>query len=260
MRTPCCPPPRCRTGSPTTRPSGLSTTCPLSSTRSPSIPRRSTAITRVRSMPTFENTMMRLEESGRLLGDVARTFYTVSSADATAEIQAIEEELAPLMSAHEDVDPVSTRSCTGGSRPCTISSSSSNSTPRALPGPAALPRDVPRRRGTRRRAEGAAHRDQSAAVDADDDFREEPARGHERPGHRLRRLYELDGLTEESCRLPRTRGDRPRSGRKVRGHPDAVHRASVSRDAHRSRQPSTDHGGVPRARHRAATRTTTARC
>ena len=60
------------------------------------------AITRVRSMPTFENTMAALEESGRLLGDVARAFYTVSSADATPEIQAIEEELAPLMSAHQD--------------------------------------------------------------------------------------------------------------------------------------------------------------
>lgn len=59
-------------------------------------------ITRVRSMPTFENTLIPLEESGKLLGDVARTFYTVSSADATPEIQAIEEELAPLMSAHED--------------------------------------------------------------------------------------------------------------------------------------------------------------
>ncbi|WP_127474781.1 M3 family metallopeptidase [Microbacterium sulfonylureivorans] len=59
-------------------------------------------ITRVRSMPTFENTLVPLEESGKLLGDVARTFYTVSSADATPEIQAIEEELAPLMSAHED--------------------------------------------------------------------------------------------------------------------------------------------------------------
>lgn len=60
------------------------------------------AITRARSMPTFENTMLPLETSGKLLGDVARTFYTVSSADATAEIQAIEEELAPLMAAHQD--------------------------------------------------------------------------------------------------------------------------------------------------------------
>jgi len=60
------------------------------------------AITRVRSMPTFENTMVALESSGKLLGDISRTFYTVSSADATPEIQDIEEKLAPLMSAHQD--------------------------------------------------------------------------------------------------------------------------------------------------------------
>lgn len=60
------------------------------------------AITRVRSMPTFENTMVPLETSGRLLADVSRTFYTVSSADATPAIQEIEETLAPLMSAHHD--------------------------------------------------------------------------------------------------------------------------------------------------------------
>lgn len=60
------------------------------------------AITRPRSMPTFANTMVPLERSGDLLGRVARTFYTVSSADATAEIQDIEETLAPLMSAHHD--------------------------------------------------------------------------------------------------------------------------------------------------------------
>lgn len=60
------------------------------------------AITRVRSMPTFENTMVPLEASGRLLADVAHAFYTVSSADATPEIQAIEEQLAPMMSAHQD--------------------------------------------------------------------------------------------------------------------------------------------------------------
>ncbi|MGY1551853.1 M3 family metallopeptidase [Microbacterium sp. A588] len=60
------------------------------------------AITRVRSMPTFENTMMPLEQAGALLEAVAHAFYTVSSADATDEIQAIDEELAPLMAAHED--------------------------------------------------------------------------------------------------------------------------------------------------------------
>ncbi|GAA5151942.1 M3 family metallopeptidase [Microbacterium pseudoresistens] len=60
------------------------------------------AITRVRSMPTFENTMVPLERAGATLDRVAHAFYTVSSADATPEIQEIDEELAPLMAAHED--------------------------------------------------------------------------------------------------------------------------------------------------------------
>lgn len=60
------------------------------------------AITRVRSMPTFENTMVALEQSGAMLDRVAHAFYTVSSADATSEIQSIDEELAPLMAAHDD--------------------------------------------------------------------------------------------------------------------------------------------------------------
>ncbi|UJP10814.1 M3 family metallopeptidase [Microbacterium sp. KUDC0406] len=59
-------------------------------------------ITMVRSMPTFENTIEALERSGETLQRVAHAFYTVSSADATAEIQEIEERLAPLMAAHED--------------------------------------------------------------------------------------------------------------------------------------------------------------
>lgn len=60
------------------------------------------AITAQTAEPSFENTLVALERSGELLDRVARTFYTVTSADATADIQAIEEELAPLMSAHSD--------------------------------------------------------------------------------------------------------------------------------------------------------------
>jgi peptidyl-dipeptidase Dcp len=60
------------------------------------------AITRHPSAPTFENTLDALERSGALLDRVARTFYTVSSADATPEIQEVDERLAPLMSAHQD--------------------------------------------------------------------------------------------------------------------------------------------------------------
>jgi len=60
------------------------------------------AITAQTEAPSFENTLVALERSGALLDRVARTFYTVTSADGTAEIQAIEEELAPLMAAHSD--------------------------------------------------------------------------------------------------------------------------------------------------------------
>ncbi len=54
------------------------------------------------SEPTFENTLVALERSGDLLGRTARTFYTLSSADATSAIQAVYEALAPLMAAHSD--------------------------------------------------------------------------------------------------------------------------------------------------------------
>lgn len=60
------------------------------------------AITAQSESPTFANTLERLEAAGDLLGRVARTFYTVSSAHATPEIQEIDEALAPRMSAHQD--------------------------------------------------------------------------------------------------------------------------------------------------------------
>ncbi|MFJ2552953.1 M3 family metallopeptidase [Microbacterium sp. NPDC087591] len=59
-------------------------------------------ITMVRSMPTFDNTIEALERAGETLERVAHAFYTVSSADATPEIQAVDEQLAPLMAAHTD--------------------------------------------------------------------------------------------------------------------------------------------------------------
>ncbi|WP_460795064.1 M3 family metallopeptidase [Microbacterium sp. GXF0217] len=59
-------------------------------------------ITASEAEPTFQNTMLPLEQAGGMLESVAHAFYTVSSADATTEIQAIDEELAPLMAAHQD--------------------------------------------------------------------------------------------------------------------------------------------------------------
>ncbi|MFJ4996669.1 M3 family metallopeptidase [Microbacterium sp. NPDC088619] len=59
-------------------------------------------ITMVRSMPTFENTIEAIERSGEMLDRVAHAFYTVASADATPAIQEVDEQLAPLMAAHQD--------------------------------------------------------------------------------------------------------------------------------------------------------------
>ncbi|MEN9620596.1 MAG: peptidyl-dipeptidase Dcp [Actinomycetota bacterium] len=59
-------------------------------------------ITRRRDMPHFENTMVPLEESGQLLTRVLRVFYNKASADSNDVTNALEEELAPKLAAHED--------------------------------------------------------------------------------------------------------------------------------------------------------------
>ena len=52
--------------------------------------------------PTFENTIVALEKSGRMLFRVLSVFYNKSSADTNEIIDKIEEELAPKLSAHSD--------------------------------------------------------------------------------------------------------------------------------------------------------------
>ena len=52
--------------------------------------------------PTFENTIVALEKSGRMLFRVLAVFYNKSSADTNDTIDKIEEELAPRLSAHTD--------------------------------------------------------------------------------------------------------------------------------------------------------------
>ena len=59
-------------------------------------------ITRRRDMPTFENTMVALEKSGRVLDRVAVVFFNKSSSDSTDFTNELEEKLAPLLAAHSD--------------------------------------------------------------------------------------------------------------------------------------------------------------
>ena len=51
---------------------------------------------------TFENTVVALERSGATLTRVSNIFFNKSSSDTNDEIDAIEAEFAPLLSAHED--------------------------------------------------------------------------------------------------------------------------------------------------------------
>ena len=51
---------------------------------------------------TFENTAMAMEQSGLLLNRAAAAFFTLVSADASDAIKALETELSPKFSAHQD--------------------------------------------------------------------------------------------------------------------------------------------------------------
>ncbi|MCG7287092.1 M3 family metallopeptidase [Cellulomonas sp. ACRRI] len=52
--------------------------------------------------PTVENTLDALERSGRLLHRAAIVFFNQSSSDSTPGLEALEEEVAPLLAAHSD--------------------------------------------------------------------------------------------------------------------------------------------------------------
>lgn len=52
--------------------------------------------------PTFENTLVALEQSGQMLNRVSNVFFALSSADATDSIRQIEETILPELSAHGD--------------------------------------------------------------------------------------------------------------------------------------------------------------
>lgn len=60
------------------------------------------AIVSNKQKPTFDNTVLAMENSGKLLSKVSTVFYNLNSANTNEEIQAIAKELAPKLSAHND--------------------------------------------------------------------------------------------------------------------------------------------------------------
>ncbi len=60
------------------------------------------AIINQRSMPDFENTIVAMDQSGKLLSKVSIAFGGLNSANTTPEMQALSREMSPLLSAHRD--------------------------------------------------------------------------------------------------------------------------------------------------------------
>ncbi|WP_233453876.1 M3 family metallopeptidase [Tsuneonella flava] len=54
------------------------------------------------AQPTFENTIVALEKSGRMLGRVATVFYALTGANTNDTLQAVDAEISPKLSAHSD--------------------------------------------------------------------------------------------------------------------------------------------------------------
>ncbi|WP_440697117.1 M3 family metallopeptidase [Clavibacter nebraskensis] len=52
--------------------------------------------------PTFENTLVALERSGRILDRVGHVFFTLTSSDSSPFTRWLEAEIAPELAAHED--------------------------------------------------------------------------------------------------------------------------------------------------------------
>ncbi|MGN7250226.1 M3 family metallopeptidase [Arthrobacter sp. SAFR-014] len=52
--------------------------------------------------PTFDNTALAMEKSGRLLDRAAASFFTLVSADASEAIRKLETDLSPRFAAHQD--------------------------------------------------------------------------------------------------------------------------------------------------------------
>ena len=59
--------------------------------------------------PTFENTIVALEKSGRMLGRVGRVFFALTGSNTTDRLDEINTEISPKLTAHSDsitLDPV----------------------------------------------------------------------------------------------------------------------------------------------------------
>lgn len=52
--------------------------------------------------PTFENTILALDNAGEMLNNVANTFFLIAAADTNPDLQKVEAEVSPMLAAHSD--------------------------------------------------------------------------------------------------------------------------------------------------------------
>ena len=162
--------------------------------------------------PTFDNTIVALERSGLPLGKVAAVFFNLAGADTNDAIQAIERDIAPLLSRHSERDLSERRAVRPRRRALAAARDALGLDRRAEARPRPLSHHLPaRRRRARRGRQDAARRDQRAARDARHAVR--PERARRREGARCwcsTARRDLAGLPDWRV------GGRGRSGRRAR--------------------------------------------
>ena len=129
---------------------------------------------------TFENTIVALERSGRLLDRVDTVFSNLSSCNTDDEMQKVDTEMAPKLAAHQDAIFLNAAlwariDALYGKRDEPRPRSGVAAAPDALPHPVRA-----RRRAALRRRPEAAAGDQRADLDAHDALPAERAQGHRR--------------------------------------------------------------------------------
>ncbi|HUB84109.1 MAG TPA: hypothetical protein VL971_00335, partial [Rhizomicrobium sp.] len=60
------------------------------------------AIANNKAKPTFENTIVAMEKSGRMLDRVSGTFFNVVSANTDDALDKVQADVAPKLAAHQD--------------------------------------------------------------------------------------------------------------------------------------------------------------
>lgn len=60
------------------------------------------AVANLSARPTFENTVLAMENSGELLSRVSTVFFNLSSAHTNKDMQAMAQEMAPVLARHSD--------------------------------------------------------------------------------------------------------------------------------------------------------------